>query len=81
MSTEREHSSSVEQRLVELETRLSFQEHALAELSDALAAARSEGTHSALLLHRALEDLKQLRGALAADLTGESGSEPPPPHY
>ena len=32
--------SGLESRLVELETRLAFQEHALAELSDALAQAR-----------------------------------------
>ena len=73
--------SIMERRLVELETRLSFQEHALGELSDALAAARAESTQNALLLHRALEDLRQLRGALAADLTGDPGHEPPPPHY
>lgn len=73
--------STMERRLVELETRLSFQEHALGELSDALAAARGESTQNALLLHRALEDLRQLRGALAADLTGDPGHEPPPPHY
>lgn len=73
--------SSMERRLIELETRLSFQEHALSEVSDALAASRSESTHNALLLHRALEDLRQLRGALAADLTGDAGNEPPPPHY
>jgi len=71
----------LERRLVELETRLSFQEHALAEVSDALAAARAESTHNALLLHRALEDLRQLRGALSSDLTGDPGNEPPPPHY
>lgn len=74
-------SHVLEPRLVELETRLSFQEHALAELSDALAAARAESAHNALLLHRALDDLRQLRGALAADLTGDPGNEPPPPHY
>lgn len=72
---------ALEQRLVDLEMRLSFQEHALAEVSDALAAARDEGSHNALLLHRALEDLRQLRGALSADLTGDPGTEPPPPHY
>jgi len=35
---------ALEQRLVELETRLAFQEHALAELSQALADARAEAT-------------------------------------
>ncbi|MGH8078248.1 MAG: SlyX family protein [Lysobacter sp.] len=71
----------IEQRLVELETRLSFQEHALSELSDALAAARDESTRNSLLLLRALEDLKQLRGVLSTDLTGDPANEPPPPHY
>lgn len=80
MSSERE-QPLLEQRLVELEMRLSFQEHALGELSDALAAARDEGTRNSLLLHRALEELKQLRGALSTDLTGDPAIEPPPPHY
>ena len=71
----------LEQRLVELETRLAFQEHAIGELSDALASAREESTRNALLLHRALEDLRQLRGALSSDLTGDPAHEPPPPHY
>ncbi|MDQ3288711.1 MAG: SlyX family protein [Pseudomonadota bacterium] len=71
----------LESRLVELEMRLSFQEHALVELSDALAAARDEGTRNALLLHRVLEDLKQLRGSMSSELTGDPVHEPPPPHY
>ena len=74
--------TSVEQRLIDLETRLAFQEHALGELSDALAAARAEEAQTALLLHRALEELKQLRSALSATpLTGDASQEPPPPHY
>ena len=74
--------SPLERRLVELETRLSFQEHALTELSDALAAARDEEGRTALLLHRALDELKQLRSAmLATPLSADPGSEPPPPHY
>lgn len=71
----------LEQRLVELETRLSFQEHTLGELSDAIAAARDESTRNSLLLHRVLGDLKQLRGALSTDLAGDPANEPPPPHY
>lgn len=72
----------VERRLVDLETRLAFQEQALLELSDALAAARSEDAGNALRLHRALEELRQLRSALAASpVTGDAASEPPPPHY
>jgi len=75
-------STSLELRLTELETRLAFQEHALTELSDALAAARDEEARNALLLHRALDELRQLRTALSATpLTGDAANEPPPPHY
>ncbi len=74
--------TDLEQRLVDLETRLAFQEQALLELSDALAAARSEEASNALRLHRALEELRQLRSAMAASpVTGDAASEPPPPHY
>ena len=67
----------LEQRLVELETRLAFQEHALNEMSQALAEARLETARSEALLQAMLADLRGLRGALYADV----GSEPPPPHY
>jgi len=67
----------LEKRLIELESRLAFQEHALAELSDALAASRSETARNADLLRRAIDDLKQSRGEFFAD----PSSEPPPPHY
>jgi len=74
--------SELEQRLIELESRMAFQEQALEELSDALAAARDGEARNALLLHRALEDLRQLRSAMAASpVTGDAASEPPPPHY
>ena len=74
--------SSLEQRIIDLEMRLAFQEHALQELSDALAAARSEEARIALLLHRALDVLRQFRSAMAASpLTVDAASEPPPPHY
>ncbi len=73
---------AIARRLVDLETRLAFQEQALQELSDALAEARQEEARNALRLHRALDELRQLRSALAATpVTGDVGSEPPPPHY
>jgi SlyX protein len=79
MTVDREH---LEQRLADLETRLAFQEQALTELSDALAASRSEEAANALRLHRALEELRQLRGALAAHPpAADPATEPPPPHY
>jgi SlyX protein len=75
-------SADLEQRIVDLEVRIAFQEHALQELSDALAAARSEEARNSLMLHRALEELRQFRSAMAASpLTVDAASEPPPPHY
>jgi SlyX protein len=68
---------SVEMRLAELETRISFQEHALMEMSDALAAQRMETYRQTEMLQRALEELKTLRSQHA----GDAGIEPPPPHY
>ncbi|WP_045738717.1 SlyX family protein [Xanthomonas sp. MUS 060] len=67
----------LENRLIELETRLSFQEQALFELSDALAEARAESQRNAALLRHLLEDLGKVRSTLYAD----SSDEPPPPHY
>jgi SlyX protein len=69
--------SALEQRLVELETRLAFQEHALTELSEALAEARAEGSRTAELLRHMLSDLRKVRTELYAD----PSDEPPPPHY
>ena len=66
-----------DRRFAELETRVAFQEHALAEMSDALAEARAESARTQELLRRALEDLKTLRTLLYSD----PGAEPPPPHY
>lgn len=64
-------------RLAELESRLAFQEQALTDMSDALAAARAETGRNSELLRQALEDLKQLRTLLYSD----PSTEPPPPHY
>jgi SlyX protein len=72
-----ESSTQLEQRVVELETRLAFQEQALADLSDALAAARIETAENAEVLRRTLDAVKQSRGEFYAD----PSEEPPPPHY
>ena len=73
--------ATLDDRLVELETRLAFQEHSLGELSDALADLRSENARLVLMLHRALDGLRQIRAGLSTDLTGDPSLEPPPPHY
>ena len=71
-------AADLEQRLVELETRLAFQEQALADLGDALAAARRESARHADMLRRALEAMQQpSRDGFFAD----PAEEPPPPHY
>lgn len=69
--------SELEQRVVELETRLAFQEQALAELNEALSATRLETVANVELLKRLVEDIKLTRG----DFGGDPASEPPPPHY
>ena len=64
-------------RLVELETRMAFQDHLLNELNDVVTAQARELQALQLQLERAVADLKTLRGLLYAD----PSSEPPPPHY
>ena len=66
-----------DRRFTELESRFAFQEQALSEMSDALAASRAEAARNHELLQRALEDLEQLRTLLYSD----PADEPPPPHY
>jgi SlyX protein len=70
-------TNQLEQRLVELETRLTFQEQALGELNEALSETRLEAAANAALLRRLFEDIKLTRG----DFGGDAASEPPPPHY
>ena len=69
--------AALEARLVELEMRLAFQENALAEMSDALAAARLEAERNAALVRRVMDELKSSR----ASFLGDPADEPPPPHY
>lgn len=64
-------------RIDELETRLAFQEHTLAELNDVVTLQARELQALRRELERAVADLKTLRGLLYAD----PASEPPPPHY
>ncbi len=73
----RSEQDRLEQRLVELETRLTFQEQSMVELSDALADARAESGRNTELLMNLLADLRKLRGELQSDPV----DEPPPPHY
>ena len=62
-------------RMDELETRLSFQDHLLGELNEALVSQNQRIAKLEQQLVRALDDLGKLRGLLLAD----PGEEPPPP--
>ena len=70
-------STDHEARITELETRLAFQEQALQELSEALAAARMEAERTAVLLRRVLAELALGRGGVV----GDPADEPPPPNF
>lgn len=65
-------------RIAELETRIAFQEHALNQLSDALADARADIARHALVLTRVIEELRTARGS---GVSVDAADEPPPPHY
>ena len=74
--------ADLEDRIIDLETRVAFQEQHMTELSDALADARSTEAKNALVLHQLREEVRQLRLTMAtAPLTGDAANEPPPPHY
>ncbi|MBW8822770.1 MAG: SlyX family protein [Xanthomonadales bacterium] len=73
-----EQGANDRQRIEELETRLTFQEQALVELSDALAAARADIALHEAALRRVVEELKSARGS---GVSVDPADEPPPPHY
>ena len=66
-----------EARLVELETRLAFQDHTVAVLNETVVGQARALTEMARRLEDALGDLRKLRTMLHAD----PGDEPAPPHY
>jgi SlyX protein len=69
--------TAVEYRLVELESRLSFQEHLLQELNEALTSQQVQMD----ALRQALDAIReQVKAGSEADIRPESG-EAPPPHY
>lgn len=67
----------MEQRLIDLETRVSFQEHTLQELNDVVARQQQELSAMALVL----KDLDRRLRALSPQATGDRSEETPPPHY
>lgn len=68
--------TDLQQRLVELETRVSFQEHALQQMSDALAHQQAQIGRLTLALKDAQDRLRGISAPIA-----ERSEETPPPHY
>ena len=66
-----------ENRLIEIETRLAFQESALQDLGDLVNRQRLELDALRHALSQATADLLTLREGLSSG----TASEPPPPHY
>lgn len=64
-------------RMIELETRLAFQEDSIQALSDELARQQKETD----LLRRQLTALLRRQEELQGQLPGELQDESPPPHY
>jgi SlyX protein len=67
----------MENRLIELESRLAFQEHTLQALNAVVARQQQE----ILQLQRELETLRAQLRALAPSSVASRADEPPPPHY
>lgn len=66
-----------ESRLIELETRLAFQDDSIQQLSDTIARQQQsidQLTEMVKILNRQLK-------SLPTEMTADAGSEPPPPHY
>lgn len=68
---------ATEDRLVELETRLAFQDHTLAVLNETVVAQGRALDALARRLELVMDDLRKVRSQQVAD----PSQEPPPPHY
>jgi SlyX protein len=69
-------SSDVQARLVDLETRAAFQEHALQEMSDVVSRQQTEIDR----LNRLLKEVQDRLRGISAPVADRS-EETPPPHY
>jgi len=67
----------MENRLIELETRMAFQDHTLQELNSVIVRQQQE----IAALTREIEILKAQFKTLAPELVASRGDETPPPHY
>lgn len=68
---------SPEQRLDELETRLSFQDHTVHQLNDAL----TDQQRQIDRLHVEIDNLRQRIESVSAAIPAQAGDDEVPPHY
>jgi SlyX protein len=66
-----------EKRLIELETKLAFQETTLHELNDIVAAQQEKID----ILQAAIQELHERMKSMAEETVRDPADEPPPPHY
>ncbi len=66
-----------DQRVIELEIKLSYQEDLLQALNKIVADQQRQITH----LERAYQHLNERINSLPIDNKSDSANEPPPPHY
>jgi SlyX protein len=69
-------ASDLQERLVELETRVAFQEHVLQEMGDVVARQQVEIERLTRLLKEVQDRLRGISAPVA-----EGADETPPPHY
>lgn len=70
-------SSSLEERLTELEVRLAFMDDLMGTLNDTVAAHQVQLLEMHVAMARLRDELVAMRGSLTSD----ARDEPPPPHY
>lgn len=67
----------MEQRLIELETKLAFQETTLHELNDIVTAQQEKID----ILQAAIQELHERMKSMSEEAVRDLEDEPPPPHY
>ena len=67
----------MEDRLIELETKLAFQETTLHELNDIVTAQQEKID----ILQEAIQQLHERMKAMSEETVRDPADEPPPPHY
>lgn len=70
-------STSLEERLTELEVRVAFMDDLMGTLNDTVAGCQLQILEMRMAMERLRDELVSMRGALPMD----ARDEPPPPHY